>query len=65
MSVVRLGATKTYSDNWEAIFSGGRKSSSTKQVAQKPARKSPKKAAKTAKKAAGKKRSPAAKRKRK
>ena len=27
MSVVRIGATKQYSDNWENIFSGGKSSS--------------------------------------
>ena len=56
MSVVRIGATKQYSDNWENIFSGGR-SSSSKKAATKPAKKSPKKAAKTAgKKKAGRRR---------
>ena len=62
MSVVRMGATKQYSDNWENIFSGGR-SSSGKKSAAKPAKKSPKKAAKTAAKSAGKKRPAAKKRK--
>jgi hypothetical protein len=65
MSVVRLGATKKYSDNWENIFSGGKRSSSTKQSADKPPRKSPKKSAKTAKKSPGKKRPATAKAKRK
>jgi len=62
MSVVRLGATKRYSDNWENIFSGKR-SSSTQKSAAKAARKSPKKAAKKTSKAAGKKRPSAKKRK--
>jgi hypothetical protein len=65
MSVVRIGATKQYSDNWDTIFSGGKSSSSTKNTANKSAKKSPKKAAKAAKKAAGKKRPAGAKRKRK
>lgn len=64
MSVVRVGATKQYSDNWDKIFSGGRSSAATKSVA-KPAKKSPKKAAKVAKKATGKKRPGAKKSKRK
>ena len=55
MSVVRVGATKQYSDNWDKIFTGGR-SSSVKKSAAKPAKKSPKKAAKAAAKSAGKKR---------
>ena len=37
MSVVRLGATKQYSDNWENIFSGGKRSPSAKKSAAKPA----------------------------
>ena len=65
MSVVRLGATKQYSDNWENIFSGGKRSPSAKKAAAKPARKSPKKAAKAAQKAAAKKRASGSKRKRK
>jgi hypothetical protein len=65
MSVVRIGATKQYSDNWEKIFSGGKSSSSTKKAGKKSAKKSPKKTAKAAKKAAGKKRPAGAKRKRK
>ena len=65
MSVVRLGATKQYSDNWETIFSGGKGSSSIKKAGKKSAKKSPKKTAKVAKKAAGKKRPAGAKRKRK
>ena len=56
MSVVRVGATKQYSDNWDNIFSGGKGSSTKKKIA-KPAQKSAKKAAKTTKKAAGKKKS--------
>lgn len=54
MSVVRVGATKQYSDNWDNIFTGGKGSPSKKKAA-KPARKSAKKSAKVAKKAAGKK----------
>ena len=56
MSVVRIGATKKYSDNWDKIFSGGRSAAS--KATTKPAKKSPKKAAKTAgkKKAGAKKR---------
>jgi hypothetical protein len=54
MSVVRVGATKQYSDNWDNIFSGS-KGSPSKEKAAKPARKSAKKKAKVAKKAAGKK----------
>jgi hypothetical protein len=66
MSVVRIGATKQYSDNWDTIFSGGRGSSSTKKASKKKsARKSPKKTTKAAKKATGKKRPAGAKRKRK
>ena len=53
MSVVRVGATKQYSDNWENIFSGGRSASGSKT---KPGKKSAKKSTKkTAKAAAGKK----------
>ena len=62
MSVVRVGATKQYSDNWDNIFSGGQ-GSSTKKKAAKPARKSAKKSAKVVKKAAGKKSGGKAKRK--
>jgi hypothetical protein len=58
MSIVRIGATKQYSDNWENIFSGGRKAS-TKKAAAKTAKKSPKKSAKPA----GKKKPATAKRK--
>ena len=46
MSVVRVGATKQYSDNWENIFSGGKRSSSATKAAAKPARKSAKAAKK-------------------
>jgi hypothetical protein len=64
MSVVRVGATKQYSDNWDNIFSGGKgSSSSTKKASAKGVKKSPKKTAKAAKKAATKK--PAAGKKRK
>jgi hypothetical protein len=65
MSVVRLGATKQYSDNWENIFSSGKRSTSAKKSAAKPSRKSAKKTVKAAHKAALKKRSTASKRKRK
>jgi hypothetical protein len=54
MSVVRVGATKQYSDNWDNIFSGGKGSPSKKKAA-KPARRSAKKSAKVAKKTVGKK----------
>jgi hypothetical protein len=54
MSVVRIGATKQYSENWENIFSGGRTATS-KKAATKPAKKSPKKAVKPAAKKAAKK----------
>lgn len=63
MSIVRVGATKQYSDNWENIFSGGGRKASTTKAGAKPARKSPKKAAKTSAKAGGKKRAGGAKRK--
>ena len=63
MSVVRIGATKQYSDNWDNIFSGGKSSSSTKKAGKKSAKKSPKKTAKVGKKAAAKKRPAPAKRK--
>jgi hypothetical protein len=65
MSIVRLGATKQYSENWENIFSGGNRRSSPKKAAAKPAGKSAKKSAKSAPKSAAKKRAGAAKRKRK
>jgi hypothetical protein len=65
MSVVRIGATKQYSDNWDTIFSGGKSSTSTKKAGKKSAKKSPKKATKAAKKASGKKRHASSKRKRK
>ena len=63
MRIVRVGATKQYSDNWDKIFSGGGRKASTTKVAAKSARKSPKKAAKTSAKAGGKKRVGGAKRK--
>ncbi len=63
MSVVRVGATKQYSDNWDNIFTGGKSSSSSKKSAKKGAKKSPKKTVKAAKKVAAKK--PAAGKKRK
>jgi hypothetical protein len=66
VSVVRVGATKQYSDNWDNIFSGGNPSSAGKRKsAARPARKSAKKAVKAAKKAGIKKRFTASKRKRK
>jgi hypothetical protein len=68
MSIVRVGATKQYSDNWDNIFAGGSRRSSSKKAATKSARKSPKKSVKTAKsvpKAGAKKRAVGAKRKRK
>ena len=66
MSIVRIGATKQYSDNWDNIFGGGTRRSSAKKAAGKPARKSPKKSAKSAKSAPkAKKRAAGAKRKRK
>jgi len=56
MSVVRVGATKQYSDNWENIFSGGRSASGSKTKPGKKSAKSAKKSTKkTAKAAAGKK----------
>jgi hypothetical protein len=63
MSVTRLGATKLYSDNWENIFGGGIRRSTTKKSAAKPARKSLKKSPKSAAKTGGKKRAKTAKRK--
>jgi len=65
MSVVRIGATKQYSDNWDNIFSGGKSSSSTKKAGKKSAEEVAEETAKVAKKAAGKKRPAGAKRKRK
>jgi hypothetical protein len=47
MSVLRIGATKQYSDNWDKIFGGGR-SSSTKTA--KTGKESTPKAKKSAKK---------------
>ena len=55
MSVVRVGANKQYSDNWENIFSGGRSSAGKRPATKsKPGKKSPKKVAKTATKSGGK-----------
>jgi hypothetical protein len=48
MSIVRIGATKQYSDNWANIFGGGKRKTATKKSGAKPARKSPKKSAKSA-----------------
>ena len=61
MSIVRVGATKQYSDNWENIFSGGRKppaaKTSSAKANGKSAKKSPKKSEKASKKkTVGKKR---------
>ncbi len=56
MSIIRVGATKQYSDGWEAAFTKGKKkATATAQSAKKtqPAKKSAKKAA--GKKPAGKK----------
>jgi len=63
MSVVRVGATKQYSDNWDNIFSGRKGSPSSKKSAKKGATKSPKKAVKAAKKVAAKKSAGSKKRK--
>jgi hypothetical protein len=57
MSIVRVGATKQYSDNWNNIFSGGSRKTTAKKSPSKVAKKSPKKAAKSAPKAGAKKRS--------
>jgi hypothetical protein len=65
MSVVRMGATKQYSENWENIFSGGRSSSGKSATQAKPGRKSPKKVARAAAKSAGKKKAAGRKAKRK
>ncbi len=43
MSIIRVGATKKYSDGWEAAFGKGKKKSATAAKA-KPAKKSTKKA---------------------
>jgi len=53
MSIVRVGSTQKFSDNWENIFGGGKKA----KAAEKPAGKKGKKAAKpkAAKKKASKK----------
>jgi hypothetical protein len=58
MSIVRVGATKQYSDNWENIFSGGgRKAPASKTSSArsngKSAKKSPKKSEKATKKKSG------------
>ena len=53
MSIVRVGATKQYSDNWENIFSGGRKPAAAKTSSKangKSVKKSPKKSEKASKK---------------
>jgi hypothetical protein len=54
MSVVRVGATKRFADNWENIFGGGKKVAGSKSTS-KSAKKSAKK--KVTAKLAGKKRS--------
>ena len=57
MSVLRVGATKKFADNWENIF-GGRKKSASGKTALKSAKKSAKKKAASkpaAKKASAKK----------
>lgn len=43
MSIIRVGATKKYSDGWEAAFGKGKKKSAA--AKSKPAKKSAKKAA--------------------
>ena len=43
MSIVRVGATKQYSDNWTNIFSGGGRKTSTKKSSVEIAKKAPKK----------------------
>jgi hypothetical protein len=63
MSIVRVGATKQYSDNWENIFSGGRRKASTKKATAAPARKSAKKSGKVTAKADARKRAANARRK--
>jgi hypothetical protein len=63
MSIVRLGATKQYSDNWANIFGGGSRKSPAAKSAAKPAKKSPKKSAKAAPKTAAKKKAAGTKRK--
>jgi hypothetical protein len=56
MSIVRVGATKQYSDNWDNIFSGGSRKSSPKKSSAKTVKKSPKKSAKSTPKEGAKKR---------
>jgi hypothetical protein len=63
MSIVRVGATKQYSDNWENIFSGGRRKASTKKSTAAPARKSAKKGGKATAKAGARKRAGSGRRK--
>ncbi len=67
MSVVRVGATKQYSDNWDNIFSGGKGSSAKKEAktSKKSAKKPSKKTSTVSKKVPGKKPAAGAKRKRK
>ncbi len=54
MSIIRVGATKKFSDGWEAAFGKGKKKSAAVAKA-KPAATKVKSAKKSAKKAAGKK----------
>jgi hypothetical protein len=50
MSVVRVGSTKKFADNWDAIFSGGKKTGKEgkagRSAKNQAAKKAPKKAAK-------------------
>jgi hypothetical protein len=63
MSIVRVGATKQYSDNWDNIFSGGSRNRSTKKSAATATRKSAKRSGKVPAKTRAKKRAGGAKRK--
>ena len=54
MSIVRVGSTQKFSDNWDNIFGGKKSKSSEKPAAKKAKKKSAKpKAAKAKKKAKG------------
>jgi len=56
MSVIRVGSTEKYSDNWDNIFGGKKKSASKKKsVAKKSTKKTTKKATKKTKKSTRKK----------
>jgi hypothetical protein len=57
MSILRLGATKQYSDNWTNIFGGGGRKTAAKKATTTAAKKSPKKSSKGVAKTRGKKRS--------